>query len=272
LARARKHRGGIGVTDINGLRGYANARGLRGSGAWIISACCGIGISKGVVSSDIMTVGVVSIATVIGIDSVVSIDTETEEVKEVEILKSPLLFKQWAFLYLLDLVEQNGGQSVVCPRLEFEASDELHDSRIKGVRDPSKVGAVDINDITNKEIGTIEHVERFSSELEPHIFFDSEGLLKGRIPIEEYRTVEYGAFQIANLARRDVEEGLAWEWVRAETFCPTPGPVASSRDRTVRFDVDHAGIDEEDAISYPADARQSFDLILCQGSRRRLSS
>jgi hypothetical protein len=36
-----------------------------------------------------MTVGVVSIATVIGIGSVVSIDTETEEVKEVEIFKKP---------------------------------------------------------------------------------------------------------------------------------------------------------------------------------------
>jgi hypothetical protein len=38
----------------------------------------------GIESSDIMTVGVASTATVIGIGSVVSIDTETEEVKEVE--------------------------------------------------------------------------------------------------------------------------------------------------------------------------------------------
>jgi hypothetical protein len=64
----------------------------------------------GIVSSDTMTVGGVSIAMDIGIGSVVSIDTETEEVKEVEILKKPTAFiEQWAFLYLLDLVEQNGG-------------------------------------------------------------------------------------------------------------------------------------------------------------------
>jgi hypothetical protein len=52
----------------------------------------------GIVSWDIMTVGVVSIATVIGIGSVVSIDTETEEVEGVESLKSPLRFQQWAFI------------------------------------------------------------------------------------------------------------------------------------------------------------------------------
>jgi hypothetical protein len=51
------------------------------------------------VSWDIMTVGVVSIATVIGIGSVVSIDTETEEVKEVEIFKSPLLKKGGGLLF-----------------------------------------------------------------------------------------------------------------------------------------------------------------------------
>jgi hypothetical protein len=76
-------------------------RGWRESGAWIINAYCDTDISMGIVSWDIMIVGVVSIATVIGIGSVVSIDTETEEVKEVEIFKSPLLKKAVGFYFVI---------------------------------------------------------------------------------------------------------------------------------------------------------------------------
>ena len=78
---------------------------------------------------------------------------------------------------LRDANQENGFRPRPVPRdLKLYAAHELHDARPEGRAHKEEVRAIDILVLTQEEIGFVEQVERFSTELKFQVLFEPDVL------------------------------------------------------------------------------------------------
>ena len=93
--------------------------------------------------------------------------------------------------------------------LELDSAYELHNARPECRRDLEEVHAVDILALADEEVGPVEEIERFGSQLNLDALLNPDALDDRGIDVKEIGTIKTGTFDIAGLTRLVIEKYLS---------------------------------------------------------------